>query len=87
MFYLEDAADILIKEDRVMEAARYLQECQRWAVKQGEVGLTDGGALIFYLALMENCKYNQINQVRYLLMEFFPRMHPKWFFKSALLKG
>jgi len=85
--YLEDAAKILIDENRIMDAAKYLQECWKWAVKRSDgVCLTCGGYFEFMICLMDNCKYNQIKQVRYLLMEFSPNMHPKWFFKEALMK-
>ena len=52
--YLEEAAEILINEDRVMDAAIYLKECWKWAVKRGDgVCLTDGGAYNLMITLME----------------------------------
>lgn len=85
--YLEEAAEILIDENRVMDGAKYLKECHRWVVKRGDnIGLTDGGAYEFMVHLMEHCTKNQIKQVHYLLMEFFPRMHKKWFFRNTLMK-
>lgn len=85
--YLKDAAQILINENRIMDAAIYLKECQQWAVKRGDgVCLTCGGFFEFMIYLMEHCTQSQIKQVRYLLMEYFPHMHKKWFFRNALMK-
>jgi len=78
--YLRNMAQVLIAEDRIMDAGKHFIQCQEWSVKRSEgFCLTDGGAYELIMALMQNAKNSrQAKQVEYFLDEFFPEMHPSW---------